>query len=119
MLAIDVYRIPTVMVSIVVAHPDGKVRMIQVPPGRSLVAGMIAHHVGGLVAECGGTGVCGTCHVEVEWTEGCEPPMPADEVELLVALPESVVTASTRMACRVDATPAMEGTVVPIPVSRR
>jgi ferredoxin, 2Fe-2S len=103
------------MVNIQVELPDGEVRVIQVPRGHSLVAGMIAHHVGGLAADCGGTGICGTCHVQVDWLDAPVPPMAADEVELLAGLPTNVVTASSRMACRIEATPAIVGARVRIP----
>jgi ferredoxin len=69
----------------------------------------------GIVAECGGSAMCGTCHVYVDpaWLDKLPAPLP-NELEMLECtaaerLPES------RLSCQIKLTPGLDGLVVRIP----
>lgn len=49
---------------------------------------------------CGGTGRCGTCLVEVEWTDGASHPKERNEESTLGSLCVSHPT--MRLACQID-----------------
>ena len=46
--------------------PDGSVREIDVPCGQSVMDGSVRHNLAGIVAECGGSCSCATCHVYLD-----------------------------------------------------
>ena len=77
-----------------------------------------AQGVDGIEAECGGSMVCGTCHVYLS-----EPlhqkigPVPAMEAEML----EYVIDprATSRLACQITVTAALDGAEIGIPITQR
>ncbi|MEV8511627.1 2Fe-2S iron-sulfur cluster-binding protein [Dactylosporangium sp. NPDC051484] len=91
--------------------PVGAPITASAPTGANLLSVAMAYGVGGLVAECGGDAVCGTCHVFVS---GIEPQrlgaMSEAEDELLddAAAPRR---ANSRLACQL-AVPAEPGPIV-------
>lgn len=71
--------------------------------------------VAGIVAECGGSVMCATCHVIVDeaWADKLPPPL-AIELEML----ECTATErqpTSRVSCPIKLTTAMQGLVVRVP----
>ena len=54
------------MVEIIYVQPSGVSRRIEVPEGWSLMQGATTNGVDGILAECGGSCACATCHCYVE-----------------------------------------------------
>jgi 2Fe-2S ferredoxin len=77
-----------------------------------------AHAVPGLDAECGGSMVCGTCHVFVDggWFDRLPAPS-ALETELISYGLHA--DGNSRLSCQIVVTDAMEGMSVEIPPSQR
>nr|HAQ94239.1 ferredoxin [Afipia sp.] len=64
------------MVQITVIQPSGTTSQLDVPEGWSLMQAAVKNGIDGIVAECGGSCVCATCHVYVEQERLTELPPP-------------------------------------------
>jgi ferredoxin, 2Fe-2S len=103
------------MPKITYVHVDGTRTTLEVAIGTSLMQAAVAHGLAGIVAECGGSAMCATCHVYVE--------------EQLLSLLEPVAAVedamldstacqrkpNSRLSCQLMATEAMDGLVVHLP----
>ena len=103
------------MTTITYIEPSGREVAIDVPDGWSLMQGATANGVDGIVAECGGSCACATCHCYVDEDRLAELPA-ATEGEL--AMLENVAAErrpNSRLSCQLKATAALEGLVVQLP----
>ncbi|WP_303048432.1 2Fe-2S iron-sulfur cluster-binding protein [Arthrobacter sp. P2b] len=63
---------------------DGRTQAVDVPPGQSIMDAAVRNNVPGIIAECGGSCACGTCHVYlIEETSSTFGPPTDAEAELL------------------------------------
>ncbi len=95
--------------------PDDSERKLEAPDGTSVMQAATSAGVRGIVAECGGSAMCATCHVYVDpaWADKLPAPL-ANELEML----ECTATArlpNSRLACQIKLTAALQGLVVHIP----
>lgn len=103
------------MVQITVIQPSGTSSQLDVPEGWSLMQAAVKNGIDGIVAECGGSCVCATCHVYVEQERFAELPPPGeDELELLDEV-KAERRSNSRLSCQIKAAPDLEGLVVTIP----
>lgn len=103
------------MVEITVIQPSGTASQLDVPEGWSLMQAAVKNGIDGIVAECGGSCVCATCHVYVEQERFTELPPPGeDELELLDEV-KAERRPNSRLSCQIKASPAIEGLVVTVP----
>ncbi|GAB2862536.1 2Fe-2S iron-sulfur cluster-binding protein [Actinocorallia aurea] len=103
------------MASITYRSPDGTETVVDVPTGESVMRGAFVNGVPGIVAECGGGAMCGTCHVYVaDGAQNALPPMSDIEDELLytTACPRHP---NSRLSCQLPVTDAVDGLVVDLP----
>jgi len=91
--------------------PDGSLHEIEVPCGRTVMDGSVRNNLSGIVAECGGSCSCATCHVYVD--QGRFDEASDEERELLEyaegARPES------RLSCQLVITEGCDGVRVRVP----
>jgi ferredoxin, 2Fe-2S len=94
--------------------PSGERVTLDVYDGWSLMEAARQQGIEGIIAECGGGAICGTCHVRVRspWADGLEPPGPTEQA-LLGVVPES--TDSSRLSCQVIAVAELDGIEVEVP----
>jgi 2Fe-2S ferredoxin len=97
--------------------PDGGRREIDIPEGWSLMEGARQTAISGIVAECGGGAICGTCHVRVDprWFDQLEEPE-MSEAALLSVVPDGSPT--SRLACQIMMSDRIDGIEVEIPESQ-
>lgn len=99
------------MPTITYVLPDGTERQMDVPNGQSVMDGSVRNNLPGIVAECGGSCSCATCHVFLEHApeNAFDDPMPeeADLVEFLEDAREN-----SRLSCQLIVSDAAEGTRV-------
>jgi 3-phenylpropionate/trans-cinnamate dioxygenase ferredoxin reductase subunit len=93
---------------------EGQDQKVDLLPGTSLMEGLRRGNVPEIVAECGGTCSCATCHVLVadDWLARLGDPYPEEE-ELLDSIPGR--RASSRLSCQIIVSETMDGLIVQIP----
>jgi 2Fe-2S ferredoxin len=93
---------------------SGEARRFDIAAGQSVMQGAVAHAIPGIVAECGGSLTCATCHVHLapDWYERFPPPESAER-DLLEIVDEP--TAGSRLSCQLIVTAAMDGLDVVVP----
>lgn len=101
------------MPRLIVTTLDGKDLSIDIDEGETLMEGLRARGVEGLDALCGGCCSCATCHVHLDPAyAGRLPPLGADESDLLDSCAGR--RATSRLACQVPVTAALDGMRVTI-----
>jgi 2Fe-2S ferredoxin len=94
----------------------GAVHLVQATVGHSLMEAAVKAGVPGIIAECGGSCACATCHVYVdsEWIQRVGPPGPMEKDMLECTLEPRT---NSRLSCQITATAEMDGLVLTIPAS--
>lgn len=97
-----------------VAH-DGTRTELEGAPGDSVMSLAIAHGLDGIVAECGGSMMCATCHCYVaeDWAEVVGPR--ADGEADMLESAACAVNDRSRLSCQIRLAPALDGLVVLLP----
>lgn len=90
---------------------------IDVAPGMSVMQGAFDNGVDGILAECGGSCSCATCHVYVDeaWVDKL-PAADDMETSMIGIVPEP--RENSRLSCQIRVTPDMDGLVVRMPESQ-
>lgn len=93
---------------------DGKAHSVEVPAGTTLMRAATDNGVAGIDGDCGGNCACATCHVFVgsEWAERVGTRTPAEDEMLNFA---AELRDSSRLACQITLTDALDGLVVNLP----
>jgi 2Fe-2S ferredoxin len=105
------------MPKIVFIEHNGEKHEVQAEAGGSVMRAAVDNAVPGIVADCGGSCSCGTCHVFVEsaWLTKI-PPADTAENALLEGLLE--VQPNSRLTCQITVTADIDGMVVRLPKSQ-
>lgn len=95
--------------------PDGTPADVEAPVGVSLMMAALTSGIDGIIAECGGSLACGTCHVHIEPEQLASlPPMAADEDAMLDAIVGERLP-NSRLSCQIRLTAEFPHLVVRIP----
>ena len=106
------------MVSIRFVHPDGREDILEVAEGTTLMHAATTTGIDGIVAECGGSAMCATCHVYVDEQDLQRVP-PIGEVENeMLASTAAERRPTSRLSCQVIVTRDMNGLLVHLPVTQ-
>ena len=96
---------------------DGTTTEIEVPAGNSVMQGAVDNMLDGIIAECGGSCSCATCHCYIDEAWGDKVP-PASEMEKdmleCVLEPQN----NSRLSCQINVTDELDGLVVKLPESQ-
>lgn len=102
-----------------ITQPDGKTIDVDVPVGVSVMRSAIDAGIPGIIGECGGAAMCGTCHVFVapEWIAQLGP-IRRNEDDLLecTATPRR---STSRLGCQLRMTEKMAGLRLALPERQR
>lgn len=106
------------MASITFVEHDGTRHAVDIEEGQSLMQTAVDNGVPGIDADCGGNCAYGTCHVIVangglSTTGSAADCAEEDEQQLLALTPEK--TDTSRLACQIETSAAMDGMVVHLP----
>ncbi|GAB3378774.1 2Fe-2S iron-sulfur cluster-binding protein [Spongiibacter taiwanensis] len=102
------------MVNVVFRTHSGEETAVDIPEEGNLMEAAVANNISGIAADCGGSMVCGTCHVMVapEWQEKL-PEQSEMEKDILSYVPEP--QPSSRLTCQIPVTAELEGIVLQLP----
>lgn len=96
---------------------DGAEYEVDVPEGNSVMEGALDNMIDGIVAECGGSCTCATCHCYVDeaWLDKVGAPGEFEKDLLdMVLEPRD----NSRLSCQIEVTPELDGLVVRLPESQ-
>jgi 2Fe-2S ferredoxin len=106
------------MVKIVFIEESGTRREIDAVAGDPLMYSAKDAGIAGIIAECGGSAMCATCHCYlIEAPEGAMPEVEvaeADTIEFNANEPRD----NSRLTCQIIVTEAMEGAVFQVATGR-
>lgn len=106
------------MVQVTFIEADGTRRVIEAKEGEPLMISARNIGVRGIVAECGGSAMCATCHCYVvETPAGPLPAMREDETDT-IEFNAHEPRESSRLTCQILVTPALEGAVFEVATGR-
>ena len=96
---------------------DGSSHEIEVPVGNTVMQGAVDNLIDGIVAECGGSCSCATCHCYVDeaWISRI-PPASGMEKDMLECVLEP--KPNSRLSCQIVVTEDLDGLVVRLPESQ-
>ena len=97
-----------------IAH-DGTTTTTDVADGTSVMQAAMTNGIGGVIAECGGSMMCATCHVYVRepWVARLAPIDATEEAMLTMTVAER--RASSRLSCQIIVGAALDGITVDLP----
>ncbi len=106
------------MPKITYVQPDGERSTVEVGAGTSVMQAAMANGVPGIVAECGGSAMCATCHVYVDpdYLDGI-PEISEVEVEMLGSA-ASERRDNSRLSCQLVMGAGVDEIVVHLPQSQ-
>ena len=92
----------------------GASRTVEADEGSTVMEAAIRNDVAGIVAECGGSCACATCHVYVDeaWLDKLPKAGPLEEDMLDFAFD---VRPTSRLSCQIKLTADLDGLVVTTP----
>jgi len=93
---------------------DAREYVVDATDGVSVMRAASDHDVPGMLADCGGSMSCATCHVHVaqEWIERVGPPGDEEAAMLEMAIdPQS----DSRLSCQIIVSPDLSGLTLNIP----
>lgn len=103
------------MPDILFIQPDGREQGFEAPVGVSLMHAAAGHGVDGIVAECGGSLRCATCHVYVDAAWVGRLPPPSDDELAMLALTAAERRPTSRLSCQIRLDATHQGLVVEVP----
>jgi 2Fe-2S ferredoxin len=103
------------MPEVTYVEQDGTRTTVDAPAGTSVMMAAVDHDVDGIVAECGGSLMCATCHVYVDEAFAEQVgTRSSDEDEMLEAA-ASERRPTSRLSCQIVLTDELDGLVVHLP----
>ncbi|MCK9502947.1 MAG: 2Fe-2S iron-sulfur cluster-binding protein [Porticoccaceae bacterium] len=99
------------MVSITYVDSDNNVRVVDVAPGVSVMAGARANGVPEIESDCGGVCTCAACHVHVDpkWLEKTGV---ASKIEKGLLSLQETWQPNSRLSCQITISEELDGLVI-------
>lgn len=94
---------------------DGTDRSVEASNGSSVMITAVRNDIAGIVAECGGSMACGTCHVYVDPSLADRVPPASPEENDVLDMVAAERRPESRLACQIATTEEMDGLVVRVP----
>ncbi|GAA0612525.1 2Fe-2S iron-sulfur cluster-binding protein [Sporichthya brevicatena] len=106
------------MPKVTFVRPSGDEHTVDVAPGTSVMQAAVANGITEVVAECGGTLACATCHVYVagEFLQAVSPISPDEEEMLDYTAAER--TPCSRLSCQIALADELDGIVIHLPAEQ-
>lgn len=103
------------MPKVIFVQPDGTRQTVDIDVGTSVMQAALANRIPGIVAECGGSMMCATCHVYVGQNDltRLAPPSPVENETLQSVVSERSL--NSRLSCQLVMSDALDGLIVCLP----
>jgi ferredoxin, 2Fe-2S len=107
------------MPKIIYISHQGETTQIDVATGDSVMEGAIQNGIDGIVAECGGSCLCATCHVYVD--EKFLPLLPPidDDQDAMLDSTAADRLPNSRLSCQIRVRPELDGLIVRMPETQK
>lgn len=106
------------MVQVTFLQSDGIARVIEAKVGEQLMVPARNAGVKGIVAECGGSAMCATCHCYVLEIPNGALPEPLADVADTIEFNANEPRETGRLTCQIKVTEALEGAVFQVATGR-
>jgi 2Fe-2S ferredoxin len=96
---------------------NGATHHVEARIDRTVMQIAVEHSVPGILADCGGSCSCGTCHayVDAQW-RALLPPLSESEAFMLEAVPEP--REGSRLCCQIPMRAELDGMVLRLPAEQ-
>lgn len=105
------------MVKVTFIEHDGESQTIDAEDGQTLMQVATQNGVRGIVAECGGARVCGTCHCYIDGPWLSATGTPCEDEKMLMEFSENH-RPNSRLSCQIQVSGDIDGMVVHLPPSQ-
>lgn len=105
------------MAKITYIEHNGTPHEVDVKAGLSVMEGAVKNNIPGIDGDCGGACACATCHVYVDDAWRAKVGTPEDLEKSMLEFAENVEE-SSRLACQIVVSDALDGLVVRMPESQ-
>jgi ferredoxin, 2Fe-2S len=106
------------MVQVTFIEADGTRRIVEAKRDDTLMQAAYRANVRGIIAECGGSAMCATCHCYVLETPGGTLPAPKNDEIDTIEFNASEPRDDSRLTCQIAVTDALEGAVLQVATGR-
>ena len=103
------------MIHVVIQAPDGLSIELEGDEGESVMLLAVRQGVDGILAECGGSAACATCHVYVDETYAEKLPAPTEQEAQMLEFVAAERRPNSRLACQIPLSGAVDGLRIEIP----
>jgi ferredoxin, 2Fe-2S len=103
------------MVQVIFIEPEGCRVEVSAKAGISCMEAARSIGVVGIVAECGGSAACGTCHVYVHEPFLSRLPPPEPQEDQILDCTASSRRPNSRLRCQLRLTDSLDGVILKIP----
>ena len=103
------------MPTIVYVQPDGSRSEVLASAGTSVMKNAVLNDVPGIVAECGGSLMCATCHVYIDPADVDRVPALTDEEDEMLEVTEAERRDTSRLSCQLTVEDTLDGFTVHVP----
>ena len=103
------------MPTIVYVQPDGSRSEVLASAGTSVMKNAVQNDVPGIVAECGGSLMCATCHVYIDPADVDRVPALTDEEDEMLEVTEAERRDTSRLSCQLTVEDTLDGFTVHVP----
>ena len=93
----------------------GKATALDIEVGTSVMQAAVFNGVDGIVAECGGSCMCATCHVYVREDQLAQTPAMQTDEDAMLEGTASPRQPNSRLSCQLVVSEQMDGLVVRLP----
>jgi 2Fe-2S ferredoxin len=94
---------------------QGNKKIIDIPPGGSLMEAADGEGVPGILADCGGAMACATCHVYVDDNWYGKLPKITDDEQGMIDSHSIKPSEKSRLSCQIEVTEELDGLIVTTP----
>ncbi|MBU6448491.1 MAG: 2Fe-2S iron-sulfur cluster binding domain-containing protein [Rhodospirillales bacterium] len=103
------------MPTVIYVNSNGSRTSITVETGMSVMAGAVEHGVDGIVGQCGGNAICGTCHVYVNPGQLSLLEPISDDEDATLEIVAAERRPNSRLGCQITMKPELDGLIVEMP----